>query len=379
MKPFSPLCYIKNNLKRAITLILLISTVGFCYVGGLYISSATDNYIYMYDSAKDYYMFYERNNEGAVNEFDNAYKDIEQSDAIGKIIYTNWNSSFICENIMGLSYNVDIISFNSLEDFEYFNKATKSVPENIKLNPGEIVITDKLATMFDLKIGDTITPETDKEKYILFETFTIKAIIKHKSYLSIAISNNNKNGVTPLAIRKISDNESEEQIEKSRQDMNSVFKSLYDKYPNMTFKSHEQLIKDVKDIFKMLYLIYYAICFVVTLVIAVTLNAIFVGAYNKRKFEFSVYKAIGFSKKEINKKIISEILLIIFIGLISAAILTVLSLLIINVIIIYPQGMWMNYFHKTSMIVAMLCDIAIIVPVIFFRLRKIKKYDVTEY
>ena len=68
-----------------------------------------------------------------------------------------------------------------------------------------------------------------------------------------------------------------------------------------------------------------------------------------------------------------------FIGLISAAILTVLSLLIINVIILYPQGMWMNYFHKTSMIVAMLCDIAIIVPVIFFRLRKIKKYDVTEY
>lgn len=161
--------------------------------------------------------------------------------------------------------------------------------------------------------------------------------------------------------------------------MDVIFKNLYDKYPNMTFKSHERLVNDVKDIFEMFYLIYYAICFVVTLVIAVTLNAIFVGAYNKRKFEFSVYKAIGFSKKEINKKIISEILLINFIGLISAAILTVLSLLIINVIILYPQGMWMNYFHKTSMIVAMLCDIAIIVPVIFFRLRKIKKYDVTEY
>lgn len=378
MKPFSPLCYIKNNLKRAITLILLISTVGFCYLGGLYISSATDNYIYMYDSAKDYYMFYERNNEGAVNEFDNAYKDIEQSDAIGKIIYTNWNSSFICENIMGLNYYVEVVAFTSTENFEYFNKVTKSVPENIKLNPGEIVITDKLATMFDLKIGDTITPDTDKDKYNFFETYTVKAIVEDKSYISFAISNNN-HGSTPLAIRKITENESKEQIEKARHDMDVIFKNLYDKYPNMTFKSHERLVNDVKDIFEMFYLIYYAICFVVTLVIAVTLNAIFVGAYNKRKFEFSVYKAIGFSKREISKKIISEILLINFFGLISAAILTVLSLLIINVIILYPQGMWMNYFHKTSMIVAMLCDIAIIVPVIFFRLRKIKKYDVTEY
>lgn len=378
MKPFSPLCYIKNNLKRAITLILLISTVGFCYVGGLYISSATDSYMKIYDTAKDYYMFYERNHEGSINEFESAYKEIEKSDAIGKIIYTNWNSSFICENIMGLNYYVEVVAFTSTENFEYFNKVTKSVPENIKLNPGEIVITDKLATMFDLKIGDTITPDTDKDKYNFFETYTVKAIVEDKSYISFAISNNN-HGSTPLAIRKITENESKEQIEKARHDMDVIFKNLYDKYPNMTFKSHERLVNDVKDIFEMFYLIYYAICFVVTLVIAVTLNAIFVGAYNKRKFEFSVYKAIGFSKKEINKKIISEILLINFIGLISAAILTVLSLLIINVIILYPQGMWMNYFHKTSMIVAMLCDIAIIVPVIFFRLRKIKKYDVTEY
>ena len=79
--------------------------------------------------------------------------------------------------------------------------------------------------------------------------------------------------------------------------MDVIFKNLYDKYPNMTFKSHERLVNDVKDIFEMFYLIYYAICFIVTLVIAVTLNAIFVGAYNKRKFEFSVYKAIGFQKR----------------------------------------------------------------------------------
>lgn len=378
MKPFSPFCFIKNNFKRSLTLILLITTVGFCYIGGVYFNAATEHYSDIYDSSKDLYMFFEKNNEGAEKEFKNAYSEIESSSVISKIIYTNWNNYFYCKNVMSFDYGTEILGFKSSDDFDYFNEVTKVVPSDLHLDPGEIAITDKIAKQFDLKVGDKIDPEGTDENIDISEPYIVKAIFNAKSYRSYAV-NKTTECKTPIALRNFSDNETSDQINNARNEMNSYFDGLISKYPNMNFRSHTYFMDNMKSWFNTFYMIYYSICALVTLVIAVTLNALFVGAYQKRKFEFSVYKAVGFSKREINRKIISEVLIINLLGLISAAILTVLALFLINNIILYPEGLWMEYFSFKSLIIAAICDVMLIVPVIFLRIKKIKKYDVTEY
>lgn len=378
MKPFSPLCYISHNIKRAVTLILVTATLVICYVGGVYIDSSTQNYMDIYDCSKNFYMFYEMNNDGAVNEFNNACQEIKDSKDIEKVINTRFVTLFVCKNTLGYENWVDTICFEKTDDFEFFKKYVNDIPKDITLEPGEIIITKRIADMFNLKEGDVIVPDENSEKIKAKEPCKIKYIMNINSYRSYCVTNEIKCTI-PLAFRKLTNDESKSSIESSIKNMDSLFSGLAQKYQNIYFKGYNKLAEQASDYFDMIYTIYYTICIIVTIVIIIALNALFVGAYEKRKFEFSVYKAIGFSAREIRRKVIGEILIIEILGLIICGIISLLSIFLINVFLLYPAGQWMKYYTNVSLFMTLGCSIAVIIPVILLRLHKIKKYDITEY
>lgn len=378
MKPFSPLCYITHNKKRAITLILVTATLILCYLGGVYIDSSTENYMDMYDCTKDFYLFYEMNNDGAVNEFNNALQDINSSDAVEKVINTRWTTIFVCKNTLGYDNWVDTICFDNSDDFDFFNKHTHCAPSDVKLNKGEIAITKRIADMHHLKIGDVIRPNTKPETLKCEEPYTVKYIMNIDSYRSYCVTKDVAY-TTPIAFRKITNDETKSSIAASRHNMDSFFSRMKDKYQNIYFKDYHIMTDQASDYFSMIYTIYYGICIIVAIVIAITLNALFIGAYEKRKFEFCVYKAIGFSKREIRRKVISEILIIDALGMAVCTVLSMLSIFLINLLVMHPEGQWMKYYTNISLFMTLICNVVIIFPVILIRLKKIKKYDITEY
>ena len=116
----------------------------------------------------------------------------------------------------------------------------------------------------------------------------------------------------------------------------------------------------------------------VAIVLAVTINSAFSAVYEKRKYEFSIYKAIGFKSSQILKKIISEVFLLNGVGLALGSILCFLTIIIANYYL-YPKGMSFLNVSVLGIVGTLVCNMLVVIPVIFFCWRRTKKYDVTIY
>ena len=131
--------------------------------------------------------------------------------------------------------------------------------------------------------------------------------------------------------------------------------------------------------YKSFNMIYTFIVILLSVILAVTINAAFVGMYQRRNFEFAVYRAIGISKQRIISKIIGELVCLDFITLTIGGGIFFLALYLFNNLVLYPTGKYLNYFHPLALFGLVLCNITILVPLIITRCRQLLKADICEY
>ena len=121
------------------------------------------------------------------------------------------------------------------------------------------------------------------------------------------------------------------------------------------------------------------IAVLLSIILAITINAAFVGMYQRREFEFAVYRAIGISKKQVITKIVKELLLIDAIALSVGAAIVLLGLYLSNHLFLYPVGKYLRYFDPLAFGFLLLCNVIVIVPLIFTRCRQMLRADICEY
>ncbi len=117
---------------------------------------------------------------------------------------------------------------------------------------------------------------------------------------------------------------------------------------------------------------------IVAVVFAVTVNATFAAMYDKRKYEFSVYKALGISKGKMFGKVLGELVTMDGIALVFGAILCFVTIKVLNEIL-WEQGLYFIRPSVMGILGTVFCNIAIIIPVVLANMRRIKKYDVTVF
>ncbi len=125
--------------------------------------------------------------------------------------------------------------------------------------------------------------------------------------------------------------------------------------------------------------IYRFVLILMAIILAITINAAFVGMYQNRTFEFSVYRGIGYSKKRIVCKIMSELLWLDGIGLAAGGILFFSGLYLFNNLCLYPVGKYLRYFHSIALFGLILCNIIVLIPLFITRCRQLVKADICEY
>ena len=146
----------------------------------------------------------------------------------------------------------------------------------------------------------------------------------------------------------------------------------------MNILTNEYLKQDVKEQISFLIYIFSAVILIVAVVFAVTVNATFAAMYDKRKYEFSIYKALGFSKGRIFRKVLGELLAMDGLGLLAGGVVCFVAVKVLNEIL-WEQG---QHFIRPSImgiLGTIVCNVAIIVPVLMSNMRRVKKYDVTVY
>ncbi len=368
MNPFSPLYYIKQNKPRCILLMLMLMLSSVIYVGGLYITAPVATFDLLKETNEKVVRVFDYSVvDYTESDFDKFIAEIEKDESLDYIYAANTGGDFQWNTVMNFSCGSNQMTFGSVEDFKKHCDIFGLEVDCSNLKSGSLILTQMLADNLKLSLGDRIDENTGNDLIeVNYENgFTVDCIIGQQGYAAYMIVDSPSDVSVYIYGKNISGAE-----------LISRIMALEKKYNVITAYMSTEVI-DMQ--FESFYFIYSFIVILVSVIIAITINTAFSGMYQKRNFEFAVYRAIGISKKKILQKLIAELLLTNVIALAAGTAITAVFLYLFNNIVLYPDGLYLEYFHPLAFAGVIICNLLSLLPLIFFRIKQIKKADICEY
>ncbi len=269
------------------------------------------------------------------------------------------------QSIMGFEMGMDQFTFQSVEAFRQYCKIQGIQGDFDNLTDKSVVMTSRMANNRGVKIGDSVKKVRKGEN--LIGEYVLGATIDKPYYMAFYIDSECFPGMFLILNEGLSDEAFEEFLEENAED---------DSYSLYSAEGFEEAIDDAIGYLPM---IYFGVVALFALILAITINAIFVGTYQSREFEFAVYAAIGMGRGRIRRKIVGEIFWINGIALLVGGVVFLIVLYLCNELLLYPQGLYMKYFSVEALLGLVICNIVILIPLILSRCRQIRKIDVCNY
>ena len=361
LRPFSPLYFIRENKARCILLMLMIFLGFGCYLGGLYVSNPSDNWERYFQYCDAMVNVRPAVSDENLTEF-NAF--LEELDRSGKvtILQLGIQEGFMWQSIMGFESGAASITFLSVEDFRTFCEYHGIQCDFDGLGDKSLIISDMLARNMGLKMGDQVNRETHENVY---SKYTVRAITQEDGYLQYYINRDadKYNGRLILG-RGI-----------SGQELHDLVRLIGEEHHIYIYELEEEITSQFA-IFNSIYLF---IVLLLSIILAVTINAAFVGMYQRRNFEFAVYRAIGMGRGAIVKKLVGELLWMDLFALALGGGVVFLGLYLFNNLVLYPSGKYLQYFHLMALVGLLLCNVMVLLPLIVTRCRQLLRADICEY
>ena len=161
------------------------------------------------------------------------------------------------------------------------------------------------------------------------------------------------------------------------EDLENLSHTLSKKYPHLYVYTPSTLMEDVREQSAFMFYIFGAIILVLAVVLLVTINAAFTAAYDKRKHEFAIYKAIGFTKWQIFKKIASEVLILNTAAIVLGAIVNGAVILVLNQVL-WSSGQHFYQINGEAVTGTVITEVLIVSLIILMNWRKVRKCEVTD-
>lgn len=366
MSPFSSFYYIKKNPKKALGIIFMILCMAICYLGGIYVKCMVFHAKLTNECYKDSARLF--SGYGNTQEIYDTFRDqVKALPSVSDIIPVSTRLFITHHNEMNIENSFSGYVFTTLEDMTSFMHTIPTLPDDSFLpSQGEAVISSSLAANAGIKLGDTINQD--------MTPYTVSCIFDSEYYYAYALDTTQE----PFCSLIIRSYAKESEIPAMQQhfieDLNTL--TAPDTVALYTYSS---ITEDDKRQFSFSDPIYFGVIALITIVLCITVNAALVGAYDKRRYEFSLYQAIGYSRHSIAKKIAKEILWMDLFGMLSAAIVSLLTLYLVNETLLYPNGMGLPYYTPSALISTLLCNLFVIGPAILIRIRAIRSVTITEY
>ena len=364
IRPFSALAYIRSNMARSMVLLLMMSFITVCFIGGMYVDNPLETFRQSKSESTRYLLIDTKGNSyEAIEEYQKMQAELkEQLPAnANTILYVNVRYVDF-ESIMLFNCQMEGFLFQSPADFEIFKQRTHLFPEDIVLHDREMVMSEQLANNAGVKIGEPIKKDS---KFILASTFDGKGM----RFCGVA-----ENVGTRCMLIVSNDGVCDEKLSS---DLERTAAELAVKYPHVMFETGRSYVEEVEEQMGFMYYIFAAVIVLVAVVLLVTINAAFTAAYDKRKHEFAIYKALGFTKWQIFRKVASEVLILNIGALILGAIMN------IGVILVMNQIMWKDGYHfygpsDAAVYGTLITEVVVIATIILLNWRKVRKCEVTE-
>lgn len=361
MNPLSAGYFIKHNKARVSKIIIIISMISLVYVGGLYLTNINEESLALQNQFRDFAKI--------SSSFDDI--DMEQFNALGQRlrshpdieIFNSASNFFLYKTMLGFRNGGNAYVF-SVEDFKRFNARKNIISPDIEISGNTLVLSEKMARYLDLNDGDLLQ-SSPEDIYVYYGEYPFEIITFNANvFTAFFVLTDFEDKSCYLITWKEESGESK--FYKAIEEL----KSEFDKVDIVThYDALEQLHRD----FGINNIIYSSIIVILSVVFAITTNAVFIGIYDKRKQEFAFYKGIGIPRKAIYRKVAAEILFMNGAGLVIGTVISMLTVTLLNSFIYHKDGLSMWYYHPTAFTAAILCDLAILIPGIGLRIRNISK------
>lgn len=365
MKSFSPLYFIKQNKARCAVLIFMIFLSFAAYLAGLYVMNVVTSFEEfgeeLYESSA--FIGLKARDEVSLQGYEDAAEDVRNEENV-QLMELGWGNYFNVESVMSFTVGYQSLTFLNKEDVKLFCEVNDIACDVTKLGRRSAIMSERMANNLGIKLGDVLTPE---EFEGISEEFTLDVITDQTTYASYFLEEGGEVG-NYLVVN----------AGKSKQEYEAYLDLLEVQYP-VTIHDYEVDMRDVDRTFSFLPTIYISVLVLVAIIMAVTVNAVFVGVYQSRTFEFAVYRAIGMGKRKITGKIVGELLWMEGIALIGGGVLFFLGLYLLNNLVLYPAGKYLDYFNNVAFMGLAICNVIILVPLILTRCRQMHRADICEY
>lgn len=360
MKPFSALYFIKENKVRCMLLIFMIFLGYAAYLGGLYATNVRD----CWELPLHYYgkMVLVSNNgeENQIEQYERFMEEAADDDRID-VLYISFRNALNWKTIMGFENGQFAYTFASVEDFKMYCAHMDIECDTDSLKEGSMIMSEKMSKNRNLQIGDKIDKDDDEK---IFGEYTLDAVTKEDGYPVYFID------------PEIAGNDFA-MLFSDELGVSGLSNYIQKEYGNILYG--EQFEEEVEGWFEFFNSIYLFVVMILALILAVTICAAFMGMYQRRNFEFAVYRAIGISKRRIIGKIAGELLWMDLIALTAGGAIFFLGLYLLNNQVLYPIGKYLRYFHPVALIGLGFCNIMVLVPLILTRCRQMLKADICKY
>lgn len=361
LRPFSPLYFIRENKARCFLLMFMIFLGFGCYLGGLYMSNPSDNWERYFQYCDEMVNVRPAADDEDLSEFHAFLEELDQS---GKVIILQLGiqEGFMWQSIMGFEAGWATTTFLSVEDFRTFCEYHGIQCDFDGLGDKSLIISDMLARNMGLKMGDQVSRETHENVY---SRYTVREITQEDGYFQYYINRDADKYHGRLILGKGI----------SGQELHDLVRFIGEEYHISLYEVKEEITSQFA-IFNSIYLF---IVLLLSIILAVTINAAFVGMYQKRNYEFAVYCAIGIGRGAIVKKLVEELLWMDLFALVLGGGVSFLGLYLFNNLVLYPSGKYLRYFHPMALVGLALCNVMVILPLTVTRCRQLLRADICEY
>ncbi len=358
MKPFQALYFVRHNLSRVLTVLVMVALTGLLYVGGSYLSNIEVEFLKVQDRHQDFaYVNLVTGIEESVKE--EFLKEIEQDETLH--LFPVGGNNFQFPTVLTFTNGDNAFSY-SVEDFLWVNERTGWVEDTNLVKDNTLFVTERSAKYLGLKEGDLFTENREEAAFYYGEhPYTVQFMNGDSFGVCLVAEDSAENQFYHLTWSEKGDKES----------FGKRLAQLQAKYDGVQIQTYEERYERAKEMFAINSIIFLGIIVVVTCVFFITINAVLVGIYDKRKSEFRIYECIGITQKKICWKVMKELVLMSAIGMVLGILVAFLVIALLNIFVYAESGLQLYYYHPWALGSWLICNGMILVPSIFLRLRGI--------
>lgn len=360
MKPFQAMYFVRHNLKKAMTVFIMIALTGLLYVGGSYLSNIEVSYLKTLEPESNV-VYVNLNGVTSEQGKDTFLQEISGDEKLH--MFAVGANNFIFPSVLTFTNGNYAFSYTK-EDFLWRNERMSWVKDTSLVQENTLFITKSYAKYLGLQDGDLLT-ESRKELTLYYgeHPYTVR-IMEGDAMGAILIAQDS--AVNEFYQLTWSDAGSEEYLQTRAAE-------LKEKYQTIEIETYAERVKEAKSQFNFNSIIFMSIIVVVTCVFFITINAVLVGIYDKRRSEFQIYESIGIPKSKIRRKVIGELLFMSAVGMVLGLLLAFAAITLLNVFLFAKDGLHLYYYHPWALGSWLICNAMILMPSILLRLRAIEK------